>query len=76
VRSYFYHHVAILPPIYGFRKEFATTNETNLRQQLTEFFDHRVIQEDQKSGGILLTVSKEVLVSFLEGKQGSEGLEE
>jgi len=54
------------------KKQFATTNETNLRQQLTELFDHGIIQEDQKSGGILLAVNKGVMISFIEGKQELE----
>jgi len=54
------------------KKQFATTNETNLRQQLVELKDHGIIQEDQKSGGILLAVNKDVMVSFIEGKQELE----
>jgi len=55
-----------------FRKQFATTNETILRQQLGELKDHGIIQEDPKNSGILLTVKREILVTFLEGKQGLE----
>jgi len=50
------------------KKQFATTNETNLRQQLGELKDHGIIQEDPKSGGILLAMKREILVTFLEGK--------
>jgi len=50
------------------KKQFVTTNETNLRQQLGELRDHKIIQDDLKSGGILLAVKREVLVTFLEEK--------
>lgn len=49
----------------NFRAEFATPNETVLRQQLVEFCDHNLINLS-RDGSIKLCVDQNLLIQFLE----------